>query len=169
MIRKYVLSKPHKPAPETDPGAAPGEGESGTPSVEADCPLSHDDPPAAGVGYKKPPARSRFTKGKSGNAKGRPRGSRSLRTELREVLEAKIAVTENGKKTLISARHAMLLRQRQKAIGGDQRSSDGLLRLAMSLLPDETPVDAASTEADAKLLEEILADMRREANGGDDE
>ena len=38
------------------------------------------------VGYKKPPKHGRFRKGRSGNAKGRPKGGKNLKTELMEEL-----------------------------------------------------------------------------------
>lgn len=41
-------------------------------------------PGAYPVGYRKPPARSRFTPGRSGNPRGRPRGSKSRRPALNE-------------------------------------------------------------------------------------
>ena len=34
------------------------------------------------VGFKKPPVHSRFRKGCSGNSKGRPKGTKNLRTDL---------------------------------------------------------------------------------------
>jgi hypothetical protein len=36
------------------------------------------------VGYAKPPARTRFKPGQSGNPKGRPRGSKNARPSLSE-------------------------------------------------------------------------------------
>lgn len=121
-------------------------------------PASATPPP---VGYKSPPAHSRFSKGRSGNAKGRPRGSRSLKTELREVLEMKIPVTENGKKSKVSARHAMLLRLRQKALGGDQKAIEALLKLAAAMLPDEEPGNTVDeTAADAAILTAYLSEHK---------
>ena len=49
------------------------------------------------VGYGKPPVHSRFKKGKSGNPRGRPKGSTNHRTQLCRVLDEKITVRENGK------------------------------------------------------------------------
>ncbi len=48
------------------------------------------------VGYGRPPVASQFKAGQSGNAKGRPKGSKNLSTLLREEMDAKILVTENG-------------------------------------------------------------------------
>ena len=42
------------------------------------------------VGYGKPPLHSRFQKGKSGNAKGRPKGSCNTLKLLNDVLEQKL-------------------------------------------------------------------------------
>jgi hypothetical protein len=49
------------------------------------------------VGYGRPPKSKRFVAGKSGNPKGRPKGSRLVGAILRDIIEQKIAVTENGK------------------------------------------------------------------------
>ena len=116
--------------------------------------------PVDSVGYKRPPTSHQFSKGKSGNSKGRPRGSRSFKTELREVLEQKIPVTENGRKVTITARQAMLMRLRQQALAGDGRAVDRLLRLAVAHLPDEVLHDDGKTAAeDRALLDRLMADL----------
>jgi hypothetical protein len=38
------------------------------------------------VGYRKPPAKTRFKPGQSGNLNGRPKGSVNLKTDLRSEL-----------------------------------------------------------------------------------
>jgi hypothetical protein len=53
------------------------------------------------VGYAKPPKHTRFTKGCSGNPKGRPAGSKNLATMMIEELTQTVAVVENGKRTKI--------------------------------------------------------------------
>ena len=38
------------------------------------------------VGYKKPPKRTQFKPGQSGNPRGRPKGTKNLKTDLAEAL-----------------------------------------------------------------------------------
>src|ERR1700730_10755419 len=45
------------------------------------------------VGYSKPPRHARFTKGQSGNPKGRPKGSQNLATILARVGRERVKVT----------------------------------------------------------------------------
>jgi hypothetical protein len=54
------------------------------------------------VGYKKPPQRSRFKKGESGNPNGRPRGSKNLATLLEKELRQRVVVNENGRRRSIT-------------------------------------------------------------------
>ena len=61
-------------------------------------------PPDYPVGYGRPPKAHQFKPGKSGNPKGRPKGSRSDAATLKAVLERKIAFTENGKANRLSTR-----------------------------------------------------------------
>src|SRR5829696_4062755 len=48
------------------------------------------------VGYKKPPVHTRFQKGKSGNPRGRPKGSANYLTLLRRVLAQKVTISDGG-------------------------------------------------------------------------
>ena len=82
------------------------------------------------VGYRRPPKATQFAAGKSGNPKGRPKGSRSVGAVLKDILQQKIAVTENGKTRRIPALEVMLRRLVNDAMRGDPNA----IRLLFSLI-----------------------------------
>jgi Family of unknown function (DUF5681) len=84
-----------------------------------------DDP----VGYRHPPVGTRFTAGKSGNPKGRPRGSRPVGAVLQDIIRQKVVVTENGKTRRISRLEVMLLRLANDGMRSDARAVKLLLSL----------------------------------------
>ncbi len=49
------------------------------------------------VGYRKPPAATRFKAGKTGNPRGRPKGSGNLATDLCAELSEQITVREGAR------------------------------------------------------------------------
>jgi Family of unknown function (DUF5681) len=83
----------------------------------------------AGVGYGRPPKATQFKKGKSGNPKGRPKGSRTVGAVLQDILQQKIAVTENGKTRRLPALEVMLRRLANDAM----RNEPTALKLMLSL------------------------------------
>ena len=60
------------------------------------------------IGFRKPPERTQFKKGESGNPKGRPTGSKNLKADLTEELAEMIVVTEGGRRRPISKQRAMI-------------------------------------------------------------
>ncbi len=54
------------------------------------------------VGYKKPPKHTRFTKGQSGNGKGRPKGSRNFSADVKDTLKARVGLTGAGKRKKVT-------------------------------------------------------------------
>ena len=85
-------------------------------------------PPTYKVGKGRPPAKSRWRPGQSGNPTGRPKGSKNLDTILTEILNGKIKyTTKSGKERTISVREAILKKIGQKALNGDLKSADYLL------------------------------------------
>jgi Family of unknown function (DUF5681) len=82
------------------------------------------------VGYKKPPRHSQFKSGTSGNAKGRPKGSRNFATVMEQELSTAIEVTENGRRRRISKRHAIVKQTVNRAVTGDPKATSILLNEA---------------------------------------
>ena len=81
------------------------------------------------VGYRRPPESGRFKPGVSGNPKGRSKGSRPVSAVLQEIIQQKIAVTENGKTRRLPVLDIMLRRLANEAMRGEQRSIKFLLSL----------------------------------------
>jgi len=101
------------------------------------------------VGYRKPPAKHRFARGRSGNPRGRPRGKKTELPALNEerlksivIAEAyrTLRVTDNGEPVTISMAEAVIRSIVHSAAKGQQRAQ----RLFVEML--------TSTERDYKLL-----------------
>ena len=82
------------------------------------------------VGYGKPPKDSRFKKGRSGNPRGRPKGSKNLLTLIHEELDRPIAVREDGRSRKVRACDALAKRLVHKGLSGHDRSIELLFKLA---------------------------------------
>jgi Family of unknown function (DUF5681) len=81
------------------------------------------------VGYKRPPAHTRFRKGQSGNPRGRRRGSKNWQTLFLEALAAKVSVNEDGRRLRISKQQAMFAQLANRAAQGDARATQMVLRV----------------------------------------
>jgi hypothetical protein len=103
------------------------------------------------VGYRRPPEATRFTAGKSGNPKGRPKGSRTVGAVLQDIIRQKVAVTENGKTRRIPAIEVMFRRLANDAMRSDPRAMKFLLSLV------DRYADSPET---ALKLGEVLAEDR---------
>ncbi len=97
-----------------------------------------EQPPAhEEVGYGKPPTRRRFKK--SGNLKGRPKGSKNCKTIVKAVANETYTVLENGKRRRLSTLDLVLLRLRNMALEeGNDRAFEELHRLIKAYQPQET-------------------------------
>ena len=73
------------------------------------------------VGRGKPPRDTQFKKGQSGNPRGRPRGSRNLRSLIKKELRELIIVNENGRQKELTKREAMVKRLVNSALAGDRK------------------------------------------------
>lgn len=89
------------------------------------------------IGYGRPPKKSQFKPGQSGNPKGRPKGSVNLATDLSSELGELISVKENGRTRRISKQRALVKSLAAKALQGDIRALTTLLTL-QTRIPSET-------------------------------
>jgi hypothetical protein len=80
-------------------------------------------------GYGKPPKERQFKPGKSGNPKGRPKGSRGLKQVVRAALDDEVNLIVGGQETRKTKREVVVLKLIQKAASGDVRAIDSILNL----------------------------------------
>jgi hypothetical protein len=92
------------------------------------------------VGYGKPPKARQFKRGKSGNPKGRPKGSLNLATDLTAELGEQITVREDGRQRKVSKQRALIKSLMAKALQGDVRATAALLALYARVIT-EVPED----------------------------
>jgi hypothetical protein len=113
-----------------------------------------------GSGYARPPKSHRFKAGHSGNPRGRPKGTRNLRTDLAQMLTKRVGIRENGKPRRISRQQAMLLSLFDKAVRGDVKAATSIVNMIMKLEPSsaaqtQTPADMLS-DTDKAIIEDYV-------------
>jgi len=116
------------------------------------------------VGYGKPPRHTWFKKGQSGNPRGRPSGSKNLKTLLSEALNEPVTITENGRQRKITKREAIVRQVVNCSATPDWRG----VKIVFDLLRDiegqtEPAADepSAFTVADEEVIEQLKARLLR--------
>jgi len=104
------------------------------------------------------PAHTRFTKGQSGNPRGRPPGAKNLKTLLSEALNEPVIVTENGGHRKITKREAIVTQLVNRSATADLRA----IKILLDILRDiegqtepASPETSAFTAADEKVIEQL--------------
>lgn len=117
------------------------------------------------VGYGRPPVRTRFAKGKSGNPRGRPKGAKNLTTLLAEELNRKIAIREGDVTKRVTKREAMVKRICESALKGDHKALMAIMQVDRGDGGERSAPDPATLSAeDREILERRLTVL---ANAGE--
>ena len=117
------------------------------------------------VGFGKPPAHTRFAKGRSGNPRGRPKGSSNLATLLEQELNAPVIINENGQRKRVTKLQAAVKQLVNKAASGEPRALQQLLGLNRLLdeSAGENALEPLSREFDQQLIRGVLKRMQRKS------
>ena len=113
------------------------------------------------VGYRKPPARTRFQKGQSGNPTGRRNGTKNLKTDLAEELQEAVTVREGERATKISKQRAIVKTLVNKTLKGDNTAARALLNQINKLFSQQDAVDDVDESLDADDVEVLEAFEKR--------
>ena len=115
------------------------------------------------VGYRKPPLHSRFKPGQSANPAGRKKGVANFKTDVENTLHLPVQLSEAGKTKRVSTQQAAISRLKQKALNGDGRALDRLLKLASKQSDEAESSGAAGPMEDVDhailmaFIEEVLS------------
>jgi hypothetical protein len=111
------------------------------------------------VGYRKPPRQTRFTKGQSGNPRGRSPGAKNLKTLVSEALNEFVIVSESGGRRKITKREAIVTQLVNRSASADFRAIKILLDMVRDIESQTEPASVASpfSEADEKVIEQLKA------------
>lgn len=105
------------------------------------------------VGRGKPPKHAQFSKGQSGNDRGRPKGSKNLNTLIMEAARDQVTATIDGKQRRISKVQATTMQLATKAAAGDHKAVikfldwvDEIEARAAAARPSQYPISEADVE-----------------------
>jgi len=115
------------------------------------------------VGRGNPPKDSQFRPGKSGNYKGRPKGSKNIATLLMEAASDQVVATIEGKPRRITKAQATTMQLATQAAKGDPRAMaklldwiDAIEQRAAAARPSEFPL----SDADLEVIHAVYNRMR---------
>ena len=137
-----------------------------------DEPIKPEQPESTRVGYGNPPEYTRFQAGKSGNPRGRPKGTLNMATVLERTLRERVVINENGRRKTITKLEAAIKQLVNKAASGDLRALRHLADLVASAEERAVQAPVAGTnfsEDDQKVMQGILERLGNGNRGGEED
>ena len=130
--------------------------------------MTNQNKPSGGyaVGYGKPPKSGQIKKGERRNPKGRPTGSKNLKTDLLEELGEQMKVRKNGKEHRISKQRALIKIQVARALKGNDHAAAKIIDLCLKVvgIEDAAPdADLPLTEDERAVIEKLEERLLRRA------
>jgi hypothetical protein len=113
--------------------------------------------------YRKPPLRTRFKKGQSGNPRGRPVKN------LAAALNEKVTVTENGKRRQVTKREAVIAQLVNKSASAELRATKMLIDMLRDIEKRADPAPAEKnpfSPTDKEVLQQLITRLRRDMCAG---
>src|SRR5262245_9703511 len=120
------------------------------------------------VGYGKPPRHTRFRKGRSGNPRGRPKGSKNLKTDLLEELSEPIPVRDPGRSRRVSKQRAVIKTLTARALQGNMHALAQLLNLTLRVIGSDGVAQSQDEQLTPEEREVLALALARLGLGRDD-
>jgi len=105
------------------------------------------------AGHGNPPRHAQFVKGRSGNPKGRPKGSKNLTTIIMDAARDQVSATIDGKQRKITKLQATAMQMATLAASGNPKMVarfldwvDEIEKRAAAARPTEYPIGEADLE-----------------------
>jgi hypothetical protein len=117
------------------------------------------------IGYKRPPKRTQFRPGQSGNPAGRRKNVRNFKSDLMEELREMIIIRENGRERKISKQRAFIKALVAAAIKSDVRAINAVVACTRNF--DSGVEDQVTPTVDTEDLDILEAFVARERKRSD--
>jgi hypothetical protein len=121
----------------------------------------HSSDAVDAVGYGRPPTRTQFKRGQSGNPRGRRKGRRNVRTVVEETLNQRITIREGDRTRSLTKLELTVLTMVTAAAKGNSKAQALLIGLLRSPgVTGETP-EAPNYESVTSNDDAVIADYLR--------
>lgn len=105
------------------------------------------------VGYKRPPKKSQFKKGESGNPKGRPKQPKTLEQAVFEAIHKPKTVIANGKPTKMAGIDVLASKLTAGAIELKRSAMNEVITIVKKVETEQAAAAAAAAAAEKQAIE----------------